>query len=314
MSLSDDYPRDLAGYGRMPPKVWWPEQARVAVQFVLNYEEGGENCVLHGDDQSEAFLSDIVNAQAIANQRHMNMESLYEYGSRAGFWRLFDLFQSRKLPLTVFAVSHALQRNPDAVSAMQEAQWEIACHGLKWIDYQHVPIELERQHMQDAIKLHETLTGAKPLGWYTGRSSPNTRSLVLEHEHFLYDSDSYADDIPYWLPKQLMPKELMRKDRKLHLIIPYTLDVNDMRFSTASGFSHGVPFFEYLRDTFDVLYQEGASQPKMMSIGLHPRLVGRPGRTAGLIRFLDHLQAHDKVWVCRRVDIANHWHQTFMTE
>ena len=309
MSTLTQYPRDLIGYGNKPMNVWWPNQAKIAVQFVINYEEGGENCLLHGDGQSEAFLSDITNAQPLVGQRNMNMESMYEYGSRAGFWRLHRLFTQRGLPVTVFAVATALARNPDAVSAMLDANWEIANHGLKWIDHQNMPIDEERAQMVEAIAIQKKLTGNEPKGWYTGRTSPNTRSLVLEQSSLLYDSDSYADDLPYWQPKALMPE-----GHKPHLIIPYTLDANDMRFTTASGFSHGVPFFEYLRDTFDVLYDEGATTPKMMTVGLHPRIIGRPGRLAGLIKFLDHIGSFKKVWVCRRLDIAEHWYKEFSEE
>lgn len=306
MTIHKDYPRDLIGYGRQRAVCWWPDNSRVAVQFVVNYEEGGENCVLHGDTGSEAFLSDIVNAQPLKGQRNMNMESMYEYGSRAGFWRLYELFQRRSLPVTVFAVTTALEKNPEAVQAMLEADWEIACHGLKWIDHQSMSIDEERAQINNAIRLHEQITGAAPKGWYTGRTSPNTRSLILEQECLLYDSDSYCDDVPYWLAKELMPK-----GHKPHLTIPYTLDANDMRFTVSPGFSHAEPFFEYLRDTFDVLYEEGAEHPKMMSVGLHPRIIGRPGRLAGLIKFLDHIQSFDRVWICRREDIARHWHAEF---
>lgn len=309
MSLTKDYPRDLIGYGRRRPEVWWPDQSKVAVQFVINYEEGGENCLLHGDGQSEAFLSDITTAQPLIGQRNMNMESMYEYGSRAGFWRLYELFTSRGLPVTIFGVASAMQRNPDAVNAMLDANWEIASHGLRWIDYQNVSIEDERAHVEQAIAIQKAMTGQGPQGWYTGRTSPNTRAIVLEQEGILYDSDSYADDLPYWQPRALMPNRT-----KPHLVIPYTLDANDMRFSTPSGFTHGGPFFEYLRDTFDVLYEEGKTAPKMMTVGLHPRLIGRPGRLAGLKRFLDHIQSHDKVWVCRRIDIAQHWYSEFPDE
>ena len=256
--------------------------------------------MLHGDPASETFLSEIINAKAIAG-RHMSMESLYEYGSRAGFWRIHRLFTERSLPLTVFGVTMALARNPEAVSAMVEADWEIACHGLRWIDYQHVPVEQEREHMQRAIAWHEELTGARPVGWYTGRTSPNTRALLLENEGFLYDSDCYADDLPYWLTK----------NRRPHLIIPYTLDTNDMRFATVQGFNTGEQFFHYLRDAFDVLYAEGEEQPKLLNVGLHCRLIGRPGRFRALQRFLDYIAKHDDVWVCRRADIAAHWHGSY---
>jgi putative urate catabolism protein len=291
------YPRDLIGYGRDPPDPRWPGAARVAVQFVLNYEEGGENNVLHGETASEAFLSDVLGAQPWPGQRHMNVESMYEYGARAGFWRLWRIFFERNVPVTVFGVAIALARNPDAVAAMREAKWEIASHGLKWIDYRHVPEAEERAHMQEAIRLHTEVAGERPLGWYTGRSSANTLQLVLEEGGFLYSSDSYADDLPYWV----------RGPNGPHLIIPYTLDANDMRFVNPQGFSNGEDFFNYLRDAFDVLYAEGESAPKMMSIGLHCRLIGRPGRAASLIRFLDHIAAHESVWTATRLDIARHW-------
>ncbi len=292
-----DYPRDLVGYGRIPPHPYWPHQARVAVQFVVNYEEGGENCILHGDPASEAFLSEIVGAAPLLGVRHMNMESLYEYGSRAGFWRLHRLFTQRGIPVTVFGVAMALARNPEAVAAMQEADWEIASHGYRWIDYQYVAIDVEREHIHKAIELHTQATGSRPLGFYQGRTSPNTRRLVVEAGGFLYDADSYADDLPYWV----------NESGQQHLVIPYTLDVNDMRFATAQGFNAGDQFYAHLRDTFDMLYQEGETSPKMMSVGLHCRLVGRPGRALALAKFLDYVQAHERVWLCRRIDIAHHW-------
>ncbi|MDB5366173.1 MAG: puuE [Rhodospirillales bacterium] len=290
------YPRNLIGYGRNPPHADWPGGARVAVQFVLNYEEGSERSVLHGDPHAEIFLSDIIGAQPVKG-RHMSMESLYDYGARAGFWRVHRLFTERNLPLTVFAVAMALERNPDAAKAMVEAGWEVASHGWRWIDYQDVPLEVERQHMHRAIETLTTLTGTRPLGWYTGRTSPNTRGLVIEDGSFLYDADSYDDDLPHW----------DISDRGKVLVVPYTLDTNDMRFATAQGFNSGDQFFNYLRDAFDVLYAEGAASPKMMSVGLHCRLVGRPARIASLARFLDHIARHDRVWVARRVDIARHW-------
>lgn len=293
------YPRDLFGYGRNPPDPRWPNSGRIAVQFVLNYEEGGERCILHGDHASEAFLSDVLGAQPWPNQRHMNVESMYEYGARAGFWRLWRLFVERHMPVTVFAVATALARNPEAVDAMREARWEIASHGLKWIDYKDVSEAEERAHMQEAIRIHREVTGERPLGWYTGRSSANTLKLVLDDGGFLYSSDSYADDLPYWVNGEKGP----------HLIVPYTLDANDMRFINGQGFGSGEQFFTYLRDTFDVLYEEGESAPKMMSVGLHCRLVGRPGRTAALIRFLDYVAQHDRVWVATRRDIARHWYR-----
>lgn len=298
-AFDPSYPRDLVGYGRVPPDPKWPGAARVAVQFVINYEEGSENCILHGDAASETFLSESVGAQPLMGVRNMNMESMYEYGSRAGFWRLHRLFTGRGLPVTVYGVAMALARNPEAVAAMKEADWEIASHGYRWIDYQYISEETEREHIRKAIEVHTQATGSRPLGFYQGRISPNTRRLVVEEGGFLYDADSYADDLPYWVHDYGKP----------HLVIPYTLDNNDMRFATYAGFNSGDQFFAYLRDAFDTLYEEGQDAPKMMSIGLHCRLVGRPGRTAALARFLDHVQARERVWVCRRLDIAHHWHQ-----
>lgn len=292
------YPRDLIGYGRNPPDPKWPGGARVAVQFVINYEEGGENAIIHGDAASEAFLSEIVGAQPWPGQRHMNMESIYEYGSRAGFWRLWRMFTERSVPVTVYGVAHALMRNPEAVAAMKEADWEIASHGLKWIDYRTFTEAEERAHMAEAIRIHTEVTGSRPLGWYTGRTSVHTRKLVMEEGGFLYEADSYADDLPYWV----------NGGRDPLLVIPYTLDANDMRFATPQGFNAGDQFFTYLKDTFDCLYREGETAPKMMSVGLHCRLVGRPGRAAALARFLDYVAAHDAVWCTRRIDIAWHWH------
>ena len=294
--MSNDYPRDLVGYGANPPHPQWPGEAAIAVQFVINYEEGGENSILHGDAGSEAFLSEIIGADSFP-ARHMSMESIYEYGSRAGFWRLHRMFTERNLPVTVYGVAMALQRNPDAVAAMKAAQWEIASHGLRWINYQDVDIEIEREHMRQAIEIHTKATGERPLGWYTGRTSPNTAKLVVEEGGFVYDADSYADDLPYWDTQHGKPQ----------LIVPYTLDNNDMRFATNQGFNSGDQFFAYLRDAFDVLYAEGKSAPKMMSIGLHCRWAGRPGRAAALARFLDYIRAHERVWVCRRIDLAQHW-------
>lgn len=296
---SIDYPRDLVGYGRNLPHPQWPKQARIAVQFVINYEEGGENCILHGDPASEAFLSEIVGAVPFVGQRHMNMESCYEYGSRAGFWRLYRLFIDRQIPVTVYGIAMALARNPDAVAAMLEADWEIASHGYKWIEYKDFTESAEREHIQKAIEIHTQVTGQRPTGWYTGRNSPHTRKLVIETGGFLYDSDSYADDLPYW----------MHDYGKPHLVVPYTLDNHDMRFATPQGFNSGEQFFGYLCDAFDVLYAEGETAPKMMSVGLHCRLVGRPGRAAALVKFMDYVQKHDRVWLCRRIDIAQHWHQ-----
>lgn len=292
------YPRDLIGYGRTTPKACWPGDARIAVQFVINYEEGGENNILHGDPASEAFLSEMIGAPPWPGQRHPSMESIYEYGSRAGFWRLWRLFTRRRLPVTVYGVATAMERNPDAVAAMREAGWEIASHGLKWIDHRHMPIAEERAALGEALRIHTALCGERPLGWYTGRTSENTLDIVMEEGGFLYSADSYADDLPYWVDGPHGP----------HLVVPYTLDSNDMRFAAAQGFNSGDQFFAYLKDSFDVLYAEGAEEaPKMLSIGLHCRLVGRPGRLAALARFLDYIQGHDKVWICRRIDIARHW-------
>ncbi len=293
------YPRDLRGHGRTPPDPRWPGGAAIAVQVVVNYEEGGENCILHGDASSEAFLSEVVGAVPWPGQRHMNIESMYEYGARAGFWRLWRLFTARRFPVTVYGVATALQRGPEQVAAMREAGWEIACHGLKWIDYRDVPREQERAHLHEAIRLHTEATGARPLGWYTGRSSANTTDLVMEEGGFAYTADSYADDLPYWI---------IAPGGRHQLVVPYTLDANDMRFASAQGFNSGDQFFTYLRDSFDVLYAEGlAGAPKMMSVGLHCRLAGRPGRTAALARFLDYVQGHAGVWTATRLEIARHW-------
>lgn len=292
-----DYPRDLAGYGRTPPNPHWPGQARIAVQFVINYEEGGENNVLHGDAASEAFLSEIVGAQPWPGQRHMNMESIYEYGSRAGYWRLWRMFTERKLPVTVFAVASALARYPEIAGSMQEAGWEIATHGLKWIDYRDLPRETEAEHIAAAIHIQREVTGERPLGFYQGRTSQNTTPLMMEEGGFLYTADSYADELPYWLEGPGGPQ----------LCVPYTLDANDMRFATPQGFNAGDQFFAYLKDSFDTLYAEGGTAPKMLSVGLHCRLVGRPGRAAALARFLDYVKSHEHVWVATRLDIARHW-------
>ena len=299
--MNAGYPRDLVGYGSQPPDPEWPGNARVAVQFVINYEEGGENCLLHGDQSSEMFLSEIVGAQSYHGMRHMNMESIYEYGGRAGFWRLHRLFVEREVPVTVFGVAMAMDRNPEAVHAMLEAGWEIASHGYRWIDYQHVSEETELEHLGTAIKMHERITGQRPLGFYLGRTSPNTCRLTAEHGGFVYSSDTYADDLPYWNDDY---------DRPL-LMIPYTLDANDMRFATAQGFNSGEQFFNYLKDSFDCLYDEGEHSPKMMSVGLHCRLVGRPGRIMALARFLDYVLDQDRVWISRRIDIAEHWRSHF---
>jgi putative urate catabolism protein len=305
------YPRDLIGYGRTPPHARWPDGARIALQFVLNYEEGGENCVLHGDTASETFLSEIIGAQAFA-MRHLSMESIYEYGSRAGVWRLLRLFEQRKLPLTVFGVAMALQRHPEVTSAFVELGHEIACHGLRWISYQNMDIETERAHMQQAVAIQRELTGSAPLGWYTGRDSPHTRQLVVEHGGFRYDADYYGDDLPFWQQVDVTDTN-GQPQQQPHLVVPYTLDTNDMRFAAAQGFNSGSQFFDYLKDAFDVLYAEGdpngLDRPKMLSIGMHCRLLGRPARIAALARFLDYVQAHDKVWITRRIDIAEHWHR-----
>ncbi|MGW0636316.1 allantoinase PuuE [Nocardia salmonicida] len=289
--------RDFVGYGPNPPDPQWPDGAVIAVQFVLNYEEGGENNVLDGSPHSETFLSEMTPADAFPN-RHMSMESLYEYGSRAGLWRVLRAFERRDLPLTVFAVAQAMRRNPEAVAAFSELGHEIACHGLRWKSYQLIDRESERADMAEAVRVLTGLTGAAPLGWYTGRDSPNTRELVVEQGGFVYDSDSYADDLPYWT-------EVHGQN---HLVVPYTLDTNDMRFSSSAGFANGDEFYAHLRDAFDVLYREGTEgAPKMLSVGLHCRIAGRPARTAALERFLDHVQSHDRVWTTRRIDIAEHW-------
>jgi putative urate catabolism protein len=303
-----DYPRDLVGYGRRPPHPHWPGDARIAVQFVLNYEEGAENCVLDGDSASEVFLSEMINAQAFP-MRHMSMESLYEYGARAGLWRVLRAFERHRLPLTIFAVAAAVRRNAEAASAFKALHHEIACHGLRWINYQQVDEATERAHMAEAITILRDTFGAAPLGWYTGRDSPNTRRLVVEHGGLLYDSDSYADDLPYWTEVTLGDGAAQRSVP--HLVVPYALDTNDMRFATAQGFNSGTQFFDYLKAAFDTLYGEGdpagLDAPKMLSVGLHCRLIGRPGRIAALERFLDYVLEHERVWICRRIDIARHW-------
>ncbi len=292
------YERNMRGYGRNRPNARWPGGALVAVQFVLNYEEGGENCLLHGDAQSEAFLSEIVGAANWPGQRHWNMESIYEYGARAGFWRLWRMFTSAALPVTVFGVASAMARSPEQVEAMKEAGWEIASHGLKWVEYKDTPIETERAHLAEAMRLHAEVTGEKPEGYYLGRASMNTVALACEHGGFAYLSDDYSDDLPYWITHGGRPQ----------LVIPYTLDANDMRFATPQGFNTGDHFFAYLKDSFDALMAEGlAGRPAMMSVGLHCRLVGRPGRAEGLKRFIDYVKSHDRAWIARRVDIARHW-------
>ncbi|NBS95754.1 MAG: allantoinase PuuE [Betaproteobacteria bacterium] len=302
------YPRDLKGYGRQVPDAQWPGGARVAVQFVLNYEEGGENSVLHGDPGSEQFLSELFNPPAFA-ARHLSMDSIYEFGSRVGVWRILREFERRSLPLTVFGVTMALERCPEVTAAFVELGHEIASHGWRWIHYQSMDEAAEREHMTQAIAAFRRLVGADHpihgLGWYTGRDSPNTRRLVADQGGFEYDSDYYGDELPFWL-------QVRKSDQSLapHLVVPYTLDANDMRFAMPQGYSHGDEFFQYLRDSFDVLYAEGAERPAMMSIGMHCRLLGRPGRMRALQRFLDHLEAHDRVWVTRRIDIARHWKAT----
>ncbi len=291
------YPRDMRGYGCSPPDPRWPGEARICVQFVINYEEGGENNILHGDPYSEAFLSEVIGAANWPGQRHWNMESIYEYGARAGFWRLWRLFQAHSLPVTVYGVATAMARGREQVAAMLGAGWEVASHGLKWIDYKDVPVETEREHLRAAIALHTEITGTAPEGFYLGRCSMNTLRLVMEQGGFAYSSDSYADDLPYWVDGPAGP----------HLIIPYALDTNDMRFATQQGFNSGDQFFAYLRDSFDVLYAEGG---RMLNVGLHCRLAGRPGRLAALQRFIGYVLEHDRVWVARRIDIARHWRAT----
>jgi allantoinase len=291
------YDRDLIGYGATPPDPKWPGGARLALQIVMNYEEGGERSILHGDSEAEAFLQEVVGAQPLPGVRNMQVESIYEYGSRAGFWRLMRMFAERSIKISVFAVGMALERHPDAAAAIVAADHEVVSHGWRWIDYQFVSEAVEREHIRLAVESLTRATGRRPLGWYTGRLSPNTRRLVVEEGGFLYDSDAYNDDLPYWVTVSGKP----------HLVLPYTLDNNDMKFGTPQGFNTGDDFFSYLRDAFDLLYAEGADRPKMMSVGLHMRLAGRPGRAAALARFLDHVRRHDDVWICRRIDIARHW-------
>jgi allantoinase len=295
-----DYPRDLIGYGPRPPHAAWPDKARIAVQFVLNYEEGGENSILHGDPASEMFLSEIIGASPFEGARHMSMESIYEYGSRAGVWRVLDLFRDRQVPITLFAVAMAMERHEDVIIRALADGHEIASHGYRWINYHGMPIDQERQHLEKAIDIHKRICGTRPLGWYTGRTSVNTRALIAAEGGFIYDADDYSDDLPFW----------SRQTETPHLIVPYTLDTNDMRFATAQGFHSGDQFAAYLIDAFDTLYAEGKRTPKMMSVGLHCRLIGRPARFAGLVKFLDHVQKHDQVWLARRIDIANHWRKT----
>ena len=294
--MKKNYPRNMVGYGSKTPTIKWPNDAKLALQIVLNYEEGSENSVLHGDKTSETFLSEIIGAQPIKG-RQINMESFYEFGSRRGFWRLHELFQEKKIPITIFGVGMALERNKDVCDAIKKADYEIASHGWRWIDYQKIPKATEKKHMQLSIHSIKKIFGKRPLGWYTGRCSPNTRDLVMEEGGFLYDSDSYSDDLPYW----------ETRGKKKQLIIPYTLDNNDMRFATNQGFNSGDQFFSYLKDSFDTLYEEGNRNPKMMSVGLHCRLIGRPGRIQSLKRFLDYVLKHEKVWICKRIEIAEHW-------
>ncbi len=293
-------PRNFVGYGNTDFKIKWPNNSKIALQFVLNYEEGGENCILHGDKYSETFLSEIIGAPPVEG-RNMNMESIYEYGSRRGFWRLHKIFVERKLPLTIFGVGLALKQNREACFAMKEAKFEIASHGYRWIDYQNVSEDIERDHIKKSYEIIKNIFGSYPKGWYTGRVSPNTRRLVLENTNVIYDSDSYSDDLPYW----------ENISNKKHLVIPYTLDNNDMRFATNQGFNCGDQFFQYLKDSFDCLYKEGDTFPKMMNIGLHCRIIGRPGRMQSLLNFLDYVQKFDDVWICTREDIANHWYANY---
>ena len=294
--MKKKYPRDLVGYGSKQIKVKWPRNAKLALQFVLNYEEGAENCILHGDKTSEVFLSEIIGAKPIKG-RHLSMESIYEYGSRRGFWRVHDLFNKKKIPLTIFGVGMALERNKDVCSAIKKANYEVASHGWRWIDYQNVPEKKEKNDMKLAIKSIKKNFGTHPTGWYTGRCSANTLDLVIDNGNFLYCSDTYSDDLPYWV----------KKDNKKQLMIPYTLDNNDMRFATNQGFNSGEQFYNYLKDSFDALYEEGKTSPKMMSVGLHCRLIGRPGRIQSLKKFLNYISKFNDIWICKRVDIAKHW-------
>ena len=294
---NQEYPRDLVGYGSTPPQADWPGGAKLALQFVINYEEGGENNILHGDLASESFLSEIIGADARENVRHMSMESFYEYGSRVRVWRLFELFRSREIPVTLFAIAMAMERHPAVIENALENGFEICSHGWKWIDYQYISEEIEREHMEKAIEIHQKITGEAPKGWYTGRTSPNTRKLVVEHGGFVYDADDYNDELPFWTIV----------NNKEHLVVPYSLDANDMRFATNQGFNSGDQFYSYLRDTFDVLYKEGEQLPRMMSVGIHCRIAGRPGRFKALEKFVDYAREHKDVWFCRRIDIAEHW-------
>jgi len=300
--MNKKYPRNMVGYGQKTLKVEWPNRAKLALQIVLNYEEGSENCILYGDKTSEIFLSEIIGAKPVKG-RNVNMESLYEYGSRRGFWRIHELFKEKKIPVTIFGVAMALERNKEICDEIKKSDYEIASHGWRWIDYQNIPKATEKKHMKLAIKSIKKIFGKRPLGWYTGRCSPNTRDLVIEEGGFLYDSDSYNDDLPYW--------EI--RGKKKQLIIPYTLDNNDMRFVTNQGFNCGDQFYTYLKDSFDALYNEGKTFPKMMSVGLHCRLIGRPGRIQSLRKFLDYVLKHEDVWICKRIDIANHWIKNYST-
>ena len=294
--MKKKYPRDLVGYGSKKIKVKWPRNAKLALQFVLNYEEGAENCILHGDKTSEVFLSEIIGAKPIKG-RHLNMESIYEYGSRRGFWRVHDLFNKKKIPLTIFGVGMALERNKDVCSAIRKANYEVASHGWRWIDYQNVSKKKEKNDMKLAVKSIKKIFGSQPAGWYTGRCSTNTLDLVIDNGNFLYCSDTYSDDLPYWV----------KKDNKKQLMVPYTLDNNDMRFATNQGFNSGEQFYNYLKDSFDALYEEGKTSPKMMSVGLHCRLIGRPGRIQSLKKFLNYVSKFKDIWICKRIDIAKHW-------
>ncbi len=301
--LQQEYSRDLVGYAGKPPHAAWPNQARIAVQFVLNYEEGGENHIEHGDAGSEQFLSEIIGAASFPAV-HKSMDSMYEYGSRAGFWRIHEEFQKRQLPMSVFGVGMALARNPAVVDAIRTAGYDVVSHGQRWLHYQNMDAATERLHMEQAMSVLEALFGKLPTGWYTGRDSPNTRQLLAEFPHIQYDADHYGDDLPFWttLTNQL-------GQTRPHLVIPYTLECNDMKFSSPGGFNTGEHFYQYLKDAFDVLYAEGATAPKMMSIGMHCRLLGRPGRFKALQQFLDYIQSHEQVWVCTRQQIADHWYQ-----
>ena len=299
--MTDTYPRDMVGYGRTPPDPQWPGGARVAVQFVINYEEGAENTILHGDEASESLLTEFGFATPRVGERYLPVESMYEYGSRVGFWRVHRLFTERQVPITVFGVAMALQRNPDAVAAMLDSGWEVASHGYRWIDHHGMPEDEEREHIRKVVEIHEQVVGTRPLGHFLGRRSENTVRLVAEEGGFVYSQDSYADELPYWVVESGKPL----------LLVPYTADVNDHRFTTSPGFDWGEPFFQYLRDTFDVLYADGGEAPRAMAIGLHCRLVGRPGRFGALQRFVEHVQSHDDVWLCRGIDIAEHWRERF---